>query len=300
LEFISPKRLSRIAIAIKPATLLKFHKVLVKCKYQLLFSKKTKKKAGPREPSQEVINAIIEMKRRNLGYGCRRIAMQISNAFGVEVSKDVVRRVLNKHFTGSPSSNGPSWLTFIGHMKDSLWSMDFFRAESIHLKSHWIMVVMDQFTRRIIGFCVHRGDLSGVVICRMFNKVIFDNGLPKYLSMDNDGLYTFYRWQANLNVLELDEIKSVPEVPVSHPFVERLIGSIRREFLDQIFFWNATDLERKLMSYRRYFNESRGHHGIGSITPLQKSNDKPFRVIPLDEYRRKKHCNGLYQLPTAA
>jgi hypothetical protein len=145
---MASKRLSRIAIAIKPATLLRFHRALVKRKYQLLFSNKTKKKPGPAGPSQDLINVIVEMKHRNPHYGCRRIAMQISNAFGVELSKDVVRRVLNKHFTGSPSSNGPSWLTFIGHMKDNLWSMDFFRAESIHLKSHWIMVVMDQFTRR--------------------------------------------------------------------------------------------------------------------------------------------------------
>ena len=43
--------------------------------------------------------------------------------------------------------------------------MDFFRAESITLKTHWIMVVMDQFSRRIIGFSVHQGDLNGGIIC---------------------------------------------------------------------------------------------------------------------------------------
>jgi hypothetical protein len=74
LEFISPKRLSHIAIAIKPATLLKFHRALIKCKYQLLFSNKTKKKPGPVGPSQELINLIVEMKHRNpLNYGCRRM-----------------------------------------------------------------------------------------------------------------------------------------------------------------------------------------------------------------------------------
>jgi hypothetical protein len=100
-------------------------------------------------------------------------------------------------------------------------------------------------------------------------------------------------------VLKLNEIKSFPEAPVSHPFIERLIGSISREFLDQIFFWNATDLERKLVTHQLYFNESRGYHGIGGITLLQESNDKPGKVISLAEYRWKKHCNGLYQFPTA-
>ena len=169
---MSAKRLSRIAIAIKPAMLLKFHRALIKRKYQLLFSKKAIRRPGPKGPPQELIDAIVEMKRRNPRFGCSRLAMQISNAFGCEIDKDVVRRVLSRYLKTLPTGSGPSWLTFIGHMKDSLWSMDFFRAESIHLKSHWIMVVMDQFSRRIIGFSVHAGDLSGTAICCMFNKIV--------------------------------------------------------------------------------------------------------------------------------
>ena len=60
--------------------------------------------------------------------------------------------------------NGPSWLTFIGHTKDSLWSIDLFRCESILLNTHWVLVVMDQFTRRIIGFGVPAGDVDGVAL----------------------------------------------------------------------------------------------------------------------------------------
>src|ERR1700733_9736606 len=298
--FINLKRLSRIAIAIKPATLLKFHRALVKRKYQLLFSNKANEKPGPKGPGKELINAIVEMKRHNRRYGCRRIAMQILHAFGLEVSKDLVRHILNKHFTGLPSSNGPSWLTFLGDVKDSLWSMDFFRAESITLKSHWIMVVMDQFSRRIIGFSVHQGDLNGSIIYWMFNRVILRQSFPDRLSTDNDALFKSYRWQANVDVLGLDTINSVPNAPVSHPFVERLIGSVRREFLDHIFFWNAVDLERKLLAYQEYFNDSRGHYGIGGMTPGKKSGEKTAEVISLNAYRFKKHCNGLYQLPTAA
>ena len=240
------------------------------------------------------------MKQRNPRFGCRRIAMQVSIAFGFEIDKDVVRRAVSRYFKPSPTGSGPSWLTFIGHMKDSLWSVDFFRAESIHLKSHWIMVIMDQYTRRIIGFSVHAGDLSGSAICSMFNNVILKHRFPKYLSTDHDPLYRFHRWQINLEMFKIDEIKSVPNVPVSHPFVERLIGSIRREFLDQTLFWNATDLQRKLASYQRYFNESRGHHGICGVTPMKKSGEKPTPVISLQEYRWQKHCKGLYQLPMAA
>ena len=123
------------------------------------------------------------------------------------------------------------------------------RCESILLKTHWVLVVMDQFTRRIIGFGVHAGDVDGVALCRMFNTAISTKGVPKYLSSDNDPLFLYHQWQANLRILSVDEIKTVPYTPRSHPFIERLIGTIRREYLDHIFFWNAQDLERKLVDF---------------------------------------------------
>jgi putative transposase len=97
------------------------------------------------------------------------------------------------------------------------------------LKSYCIMVVMDVFTRRIAGFGVAPADLDGPVICRMFNRAIAKQTPPKYLSSDNDPLFRFHRWRANLRILEVDEIKTIPFVASSHPFVERLIGTVRRE-----------------------------------------------------------------------
>jgi len=90
----------------------------------------------------------------------------------MDINKDLIRRVLAKHYRPTPDDNGPSWLTFIGHAKDSLWSIDLFRCESILLNTHWVLVVMDQFTRRIIGFGVHAGDVDGVALCRIFNTTI--------------------------------------------------------------------------------------------------------------------------------
>ena len=168
-SWIKPKRLSKIAILLKPATLLKFHKALVNRKYHFLFSNKIPRKPGRKGPSDDIIQLIVEMKKRNPRYGYLRIAMQIQHAFGIELDKGVVKRVLDKNYKPTtPCDEGPSWLTFIGHLKDSLWSLDFFRVESILLKSHWVMVVMDQFSRRIIGFSVHAGDLNGIIICRIF------------------------------------------------------------------------------------------------------------------------------------
>ncbi len=258
-----PSRLLRSAIILKPSTILSFHRALVNRKYRLLFTPKNGRKPGPIGPSPALIAIIVEMKRRNPHFGYQRIADQISLVFDIYVDKDVVRRVLARHYQPGSGSNGPSWLTFLGHSKDSLWSVDLFRCESIILQSHWVMVVMDQFTRKIIGFAVHAGSSNGPTVCRMFNSIVGSSAIPRFLSSDNDPLSKFRRWKANLRILDVVEVKTVPHVPLSHPFVERLIGTVSREFLDHVPFWSALDLVRKLHSFKKYYNRDRTHRGLG-------------------------------------
>jgi hypothetical protein len=69
---------------------------------------------------------------------------------------------------------------------------------------------MDQFSRRIVGFGVHAGDIDGFALCRMFNSAISNKGLPQRISSDNDPLFRYCQWRANLRILEVEEIKSVP------------------------------------------------------------------------------------------
>lgn len=241
--FVNPRRLPKTAVVLQHATLLRFHKALVQGEYCLLYSSaKKRRKPGPKGPSTEVIAAIIEMKTRNPRFGYMRIAQQISNAFGIELDKDAVRRVLATYYrVDRPDSagGGASWLTRFVHAKDNLWSVDLFRCESIMIRSYWVMVVMDVFTRRIIGFGVERAKIDGVSICRMFNHTTASAPMPVRVSTDHDPLFRFHRWLANLRVLEIEEIKSVPYAPTSHPFVERLIGTIRRECLDHMLFWGG-------------------------------------------------------------
>ena len=274
--FLSSHRIRRAAVILRPSTLLNFHNILKKRNIDCCIHRAQKGKPGPKGPSQALIEAIVELKRRNTRFGCPRIAHEINKAFGLNIDKDVVRRVLEKHYRPGPDSgHGPSWLTFIGHMKDSLWSIDLFRCESILLNTHWVLVVMDQFTRRIIGFGVHAGNVDGVGLCRMFNTTISTKGVPKYLSSDNDPLFLYHQWQANLRILSVDEIKTVPYTPLSHPFIERVIGTIRREFLDHTLFWNAVGLERKLADFQTYYNHHRAHSSLGGDTPAEFAGDTP-------------------------
>ena len=296
---IRPARLIRSAIVLKPSTRLSLHQALRNRKYRLLFSSKRRGRPGPKGPNKELIEAVVQMKQRNPTWGCPRIAQQIALAFDIPMNKDVVRRILAAHYQPEPDSSGPSWLTFLGHMKDSLWSADLFRCESLTLRTHWVLVVMDQFTRRIVGFGIHRGIVDGSALCRMFRQAIQRQTLPKYLSTDNDPLYRFHQWQANLRVLEVTEIKTAPYVPLSHPFVERLIGTIRRECLDRTLFWTTTDLEAKLLDFRHYYNGYRAHAGLEGRLP-EPIVDGPASPIDFASYRWRRHCRGLYETPIAA
>jgi len=299
--FVNPRRIAKLGALVKPATLFKFHRALVDRKYRLLFSSSPHRcKPGPKGPSPELIAAIVDMKRRNPCFGCRRIAQQIAHAFGIEIDKDVVRRVLAQHYRPESGTDGPSWLTFIAQAKDSLWSMDLFRCESILLRSHWVLLVMDVCTRRLVGFGVERANIDGVSVCRMFNRAIAGQRLPKRVSTDHDPLFGFHRWLANLRVLAIDEIKSVPYAPVSHPFIERLIGTVRREYLDHLFFWSAIDLTRKLDAFADYYNMHRVHRSLDGATPAQRAGASLPAPASLGRHAWRQHCRGLFQTPIAA
>src|SRR5262249_42867684 len=76
-----PARLVRVAVSLKPSTLLNLHRALVQRKYRLLFSPKHRAKPGPRGPDPDLIRAVVDMKQRNPNWGCPRIAAQINLAF---------------------------------------------------------------------------------------------------------------------------------------------------------------------------------------------------------------------------
>ena len=99
------------------------------------------------------------------------------------------------------------------------------------------MVVMDQFSRKIVGFSVHRGAVDGAAICFMFNKIAAGKSWPKYLSTDNDPLFKYWLWQANLeSYYHIDEIKTVPYCPWSHPFIEFYFGAKETSRRSLVYF----------------------------------------------------------------
>ncbi len=297
--FVRSSRLPKLSIVVAHSTLLRLHKALVERKYSKLFSNKNRK-PGPKGPRTELIKLIVEIKQKNPRYGCPRIALLASQLTGNEISEQMVRRILRKYYLAPVGGGGPSWLSLIGNAKDTLWSLDMFCCESISLQTHWVLLVMDQFSRRIIGVAVQSGPLNGADICRMFLQIRSNKGSPKYLSSDHDPLFKYFQWQANLRILDINEIKSIPEIPWSHPFIERLIGTLRREYLDHHLFWNERDLQRKLDSFIEYYNSARVHYSLKGQSPQGKIGDAGIKQIDLSNYEWQSFCKGQFSIPIPA
>ena len=110
----------------------------------------------------------------------------------------------------------------------------------------------------------------------------------------------YHQWRANLRIREARPIRSVPYVPKSHPFTERLIGTIRREYLDEVLFWNGCDLEEKLGDFQDYYNAHRVHQSLNLKTPDESAGkDRPTRA-ELSNFIWRSHCTGQFQAPMAA
>ena len=93
----------------------------------------------------------------------------------------------------------------------------------------------------------------------------------------------------------------MPNVPLSHPFVERVIGTMRREFLGQVPFWNARDLERKLGEFQVYDNAAHSHASLEGYTPPDLCpSGHTLTPADLSHVRWVSHCRDLVQLPVAA
>jgi len=157
-------------------------------KHQLLILNRSRKRSPNLRSADRVVAGLCAFfirpgRLRNPSWGCPPIAPQITLAFGISIDRDVVRRILAARYEPTPDSAGPSWLTVLGHAKDSLWSVDLFRCESAVLHTYWVLVVMDHWTRRI---AVH-----GATLCRMFNHATGGQSVPTYLSAGHDPLYGF-------------------------------------------------------------------------------------------------------------
>ena len=136
-------------------------------------------------------------------------------------------------------------------------------------------------------------------MCHLFTTATAGKGVPTYLSSDHHPVFTSHGWKATVHGLGVKEIKTIPYVPVSHPFVERLIGTVRREYLDHLLFWNAPDLERKLADFQQYYNGHRVHSSLAGKTPAKTSGESGPRQAVFNNFTWQTNCRGMFETPLA-
>lgn len=224
--FLPRRRVEKVAVAIRPSTLLSLRQSLIRRKYRALLSPKRRTKPGPKGPCEPLIRIIVELKSRNPRFGCPGIAMIISRTFGEDIDKDVVRRVLDKHYRPGLDGSGPSWRVFLAHLIDSLWSVVQCRCESALQKGCCALVVMEQFTDQIIELGVRVGNVARAIFNRAIAPIahLLQKTLDQWLGVKLD------RWHENAYISEVGEIAPLPYWPRSPPFID---GFIHRPYRDR-------------------------------------------------------------------
>ena len=241
--FMHPRRIRKAAVVLKPATLTKFRRALQSRNYHRLFSSRKNAKPGPKGPSDDLVRVIVELKRRNARFGCPRIAQQINKAFGLNIDKDVVRRVLSKHYRPEHYDGGPSWVTFFRHMAESLWSISLFQRRSILPRILTSLIAIGQCTQRIIGYGVAGCHSDQTVFCSLLAAGIPVIETSKLLSPAHNPPFRHRRRRKKC--LGADRTQRLAIFPRAPPIMPRWIRTRRRYHRDYRSNCGAIVLETK-------------------------------------------------------
>jgi transposase InsO family protein len=228
--------------------------------------------------SLEVIELIHRMSLANPRWGAPRIHGELLK-LGFELSQATVAKYLVRH-RRPPSQN---WRTFLKNHMHSLVSADFFVVPTITFRLLFVFVILSHDRRRPIHLAVTANPTTEWTTRQLLEAFPWDSA-PHYLLRDRDACYgkEFHeatRW------LGIRETLTAPRSPWQNPYVERLIGTIRRECLDHIIVLNETGLRRVLKLYFEYYERTRTHLSLDKDAPIPRRVQPPElgRVVELPE-----------------
>jgi len=246
-------------VLVKPDTLLRWHRE----GFRLFWKWRSRRKpsSGPRL-SAEVIRLIRRMGSENPLWGAERIRGELLK-LGIAVAKRTVQRYLSRVRTTPPDAQ--RWSTFLRQQAAGIWACDFVEVRDLWFRCHYVFVVIHVETRQLVHAASTMAPTAAWTIQQIRDLTAFRNG-PKFLLRDNDG-----KFNATFDDVARGAGIRVVRTPVCAPkaaaFVERFIGSLRRECLDHILLLGEGHLQRVLAEYASYFNGARPHQGIDQRRP---------------------------------
>jgi putative transposase len=210
--------------------------------------------------SREIRTLVREMATANPLWGAPRIHGEL-RTLGIDVSERTVSRLLGRR----PCPPSQTWKTFLANHIAAAASMDFFTVPTLTGRVLFVLVVLSHHRRRIqhLNITEHpTAEWSAQQVVDAFP----DETAPRWLHRDRDRIYgaVFQRRVAGMGIAE---VVAAPASPWQNPYVERVIGSLRRECLDYVIVLNEAHLRRVLSSYLRYYHRSRTHLGLAKDTP---------------------------------
>lgn len=265
----SPRSILNMLI-VRPETVVRWHRA----GFRLFWRIKCRRGVGRPTVPAEIRELIREMSNDNPLWGAPRIHGELLK-LGIDVSQSTVAKYMVKR-RGPPSQG---WRTFLRNHAGDIAAIDLFVVPTLGFKSLFGLVVLDHGRRRIVHVIAayHPTDEW---IARQLSEACPWNEVPQYLIRDRDASYG----QAYINRLSAMGIRDQPVAPRSpwqNAYVERGIGSIRRDVLDHVVVLNERHLRRLLRRYAEYYKGYRTHLGLNKDTPLGRAIQAIGQIVSM-------------------
>jgi putative transposase len=244
-------------VFVRPKTVLSWQRRRFKRYWSQLSQHKN---PGRPRTSADIRKLVKTMAEANVGWGAPRIHGELLK-LGIQVSERTVSRLMPQRST-EPSQ---TWRTFLDNHVRDLVSIDLFTVPTARLRVLFVFIVLSHERRRVIHFNVTEhptAEWTAQQIVEAFPEDL----APRYLIRDRDGIYG-HVFTARVEGMGIRQVRTAARSPWQNCYVERVIGSIRRECLNHVIVINDWHLRRVLKSYFRYYHESRTHLALEKDTP---------------------------------
>lgn len=252
-------------VIVQPETVIRWHRQ----GFKLYWRWKSKpRRVGRPKIEREIRDLIRQMSRDNPTWGVPRIRDELA-LLGVDVSEATIRKY-RVHRTTPPSQ---TWRSFLkNHVKD-IAAIDFFTVHTVSFRVIYCFIVLRHDRRKLVHFNVTAHPTAAWTAQQLVEAFPFDEA-PKYLIRDRNCIYG-HVFKDRLKHMGIMEVVTAPRSPWQNPFVERIIGSIRRDSLDHIIVFGERHLIRILTEYVGYYHTARPHQSLDHNAPVPRPVEPP-------------------------
>jgi putative transposase len=233
-------------------------------------------KAGRPGLPQETRELIRTLSRDNALWGAPRIHSELLK-LGITVSQASVAKYMVRHL--NPPSQ--TWRTFLANHVSQLVSVDFFTVPTVWFGTLFVFIVLRHDRRRIVHFNVTSHPTAEWTAQQIVEAFPFDSA-PQYLLRDRDRIYGC-EVRKQVSAMNIQEVLGAPRSPWQRAYVERVIGSIRRECLDHVIVFDGQSLRRTLGSYFTYYHRARLHLSLDRDSPDPRSVQSIGKIVAIPE-----------------